>query len=132
LIAALFSPPLRAGYDADKKKRGSKVHSAVDTLGNLLVVVVTHANEQDRAQVKQLAADIQEVTNSSVEICFADQGYSGAETAEEAQREGIQLAVVKKMQGQSEFTEIYAIERDFAAKVQRAFDALIATAAPSA
>jgi type III restriction enzyme len=32
----------------------------------------------------------------------------------------------------AEFTEIYAIESDFAAKVQRAFDALIATAAPSA
>src|SRR5438105_101838 len=39
----------RAGYDGHKKKRGSKVHMAVDTLGNLLGIYVTPANEQERA-----------------------------------------------------------------------------------
>ena len=39
----------RAGYDGYKRKKGSKVHVAVDTLGNLLAVLVTPANEQERA-----------------------------------------------------------------------------------
>ncbi len=37
----------RAGYDGGKRKKGSKVHLAVDTLGYLLTLVVTPANEQD-------------------------------------------------------------------------------------
>lgn len=41
----------RAGHDGYKRKRGSKVHMAVDTLGHLLAVHVTPANEQERAQV---------------------------------------------------------------------------------
>src|SRR5919108_4689721 len=44
----------RAGYDGAKRKRGSKVHMAVDTLGHLLALHVTPANDQDRAQVKEL------------------------------------------------------------------------------
>lgn len=35
----------RAGYDGYKRKRGSKVHIAVDTLGHLLAAQVTPANE---------------------------------------------------------------------------------------
>jgi len=38
----------RAGYDGAKRKRGSKGHIAVDTLGQLLALRVTAANEQDR------------------------------------------------------------------------------------
>lgn len=38
----------RAGWDG-AKRRGSKVHMAVDTLGQLLTLLVTLANEQDRA-----------------------------------------------------------------------------------
>ena len=39
----------RAGYDGHKRRKGSKVHMAVDTLGQLLAVLVTPANEQERA-----------------------------------------------------------------------------------
>src|SRR5690606_26266177 len=35
----------RAGYDGHKRKKGSKIHIAIDTLGHLLAVVVTPANE---------------------------------------------------------------------------------------
>ena len=35
----------RVGYDGAKLKKGSKVHIAVDTLGHLLAVQVTPANE---------------------------------------------------------------------------------------
>src|SRR4029077_13726907 len=41
----------RAGYDRAKGRKGSKVHLAVDTLGYLLALHVTPANEQDRDQV---------------------------------------------------------------------------------
>ena len=40
----------RAGYDGAKRRKGNKVHLAVDTLGNLLALCVTAADEQDRAQ----------------------------------------------------------------------------------
>jgi transposase len=43
----------RAGYDGAKKKKGSKIHAAMDTLGNLLALKVTAANEQERAQVSR-------------------------------------------------------------------------------
>src|SRR5216684_2594271 len=45
----------RAGYDGAKRKKGSKIHAAVDTLGHLLALQVTPANEQDRAQVERVA-----------------------------------------------------------------------------
>jgi hypothetical protein len=67
----------RAGYDGAKRKRDSKVHAAVDTLGHLLALHVTPANEQDREQVEVLAKAIQEATGESVELAYGDQGYSG-------------------------------------------------------
>src|SRR5580698_10504047 len=85
----------RAGYDGAKRKRGSKVHMAVDTLGHLLALHVTSADEQDRAQVKQLAKEVQKVTGKSVELAFVDQGYTGEKPAEDAAKHGIQLEVVK-------------------------------------
>jgi transposase len=78
----------RAGYDGAKKRKGSKVHLAVDTLGHLLALYVTPANEQDRDQVAQLCAELQEVTSESVELAFVDQGYTGERAAEAAAQHG--------------------------------------------
>jgi hypothetical protein len=39
----------RGGYDGAKRKKGTKVHAAVDTLGHLLALFVSPANEQERA-----------------------------------------------------------------------------------
>lgn len=86
----------RAGFDGGKKRRGSKTHIAVDTLGYLLTLVVTAANEQERAQVAVLCEQIQEVTGQSVEVAFADQGYTGQDAAAAAAQEGIRLEVIKK------------------------------------
>jgi transposase len=66
----------RAGYDGHKKRTGSKIHAAVDTLGELLVLHVTPANASDRAQVAALAEEVQTVTGQTVELGFVDQGYS--------------------------------------------------------
>lgn len=83
----------RAAYDGAKRKKGSKVHIAVDTLGHLLRV--TSADKQDRAQVKALAKDVQKVTGKSVKLAFVDQGYTGENPAADAKKHGIDLSVVK-------------------------------------
>jgi transposase len=85
----------RAGYDGHKRRRGSKVHLAVDTLGHLLALLVTPADEQDRAQVAALAVAVQEATGDRVEVAFVDQGYTGEQAAEDAAAHGMRLAVVK-------------------------------------
>jgi transposase len=75
--------------------KASLVHAAMDTLGNLLALLVTPANEQDRAQVGELARAVQEVTGQTVELAFVDQGYTGDTPAQEAKEHGMQLEVVK-------------------------------------
>lgn len=85
----------RAGYDGAKRRKGNKVHLAVDTLGHLLALCVTAANEQDRAQVAELAERVQAETGESVEIAFVDQGYTGENAADAAEEHGIKLEVVK-------------------------------------
>ncbi len=85
----------RAGYDGAKRKKGSKVHAAVNTLGHLLALHVTPAAEQDRAQVEELAWSMQEATGESVELAYVNQGYTGEEPAEAAKASGIRLKVVK-------------------------------------
>ena len=45
---------------------------AVDTLGRLLDVIVTPANEKERARVEELAARIWEGTGESAGIAFVD------------------------------------------------------------
>ncbi len=44
----------RAGYDGAKRRKGSKVHIAVDTLGHLMALKVTAASEGDREQVARV------------------------------------------------------------------------------
>ncbi len=56
----------RAGDDGAKRRKGSKVHLAVDTLGHLLALCVTAADEQDCAQVSELAKRVQEETGETV------------------------------------------------------------------
>ncbi len=106
----------RAGYDGHKKKKGSKVHMAVDTLGHLLALLVTPANEQERAQVAALAEQVQEVTGEHVELAYVDQGYTGEETAEAAEQHGIRLEVVKLPQAKKGFVLLprrWVVERSF-------------------
>lgn len=107
----------RAGYDGGKRKKGSKVHIAVDTLGHLLALYVTAANEQDRAQVQQLAAQVQQITGESVEVAFVDQGYTGETAVQAAQAEGIHLEVVKLPEAKKGFILLprrWVVERSFA------------------
>jgi transposase len=107
----------RAGYDGAKRKKGSKVHAAVDTLGHLLALHVTPADEQDRAEVETLACAIQQASGESVELAYVDQGYSGEESAAEAAKHGIRLEVVKHPEAGRGFVLLprrWVVERDFA------------------
>ena len=85
----------RAGYDGAKRRKGSKVHVAVDTLGHLLTAVVTPATDQDRAQVGALAEEVQVASGQNVTLAYADQGYTGDAPAHAAEQHGIDLQVVK-------------------------------------
>jgi transposase len=108
----------RAGYDGHKRKKGSKVHLAVDTLGHLLALLVTPADAQERAQVERLAAAVQEATGETVEVAYVDQGYSGAEPAQDAAAHGIRLEVVKLPEAKRGFVLLprrWVVERASAA-----------------
>jgi transposase len=107
----------RAGYDGYKRKKGSKVHAAVDTLGHLLALLATPADEQERAQVGELARAVQEVTGDHVEVAYVDQGYSGADAADAAREHGIRLEVVKLSEAKRGFVLLprrWVAERSFA------------------
>lgn len=106
----------RAGYDGHKKKNGSKVHMAVDTLGHLLALRVTPASDQERDQVFDLAAAVQEATGQSVTLAFVDQGYTGDQPAADAASHGIALEVVKHAGAKKGFVLLprrWVVERSF-------------------
>jgi transposase len=106
----------RAGYDGYKRRKGSKVHMAVDTLGNLLALHVTPANEQDRDQVAILSEAVQRVAGESVELAYVDQGYTGDDPDGDAASYGIHLEVVKLSEAKKGFVLLprrWVVERSF-------------------
>ncbi|AWI90315.1 IS5 family transposase [Methylobacterium sp. DM1] len=106
----------RAGYDGAKRKRGAKVHLAVDTPGHVVALHVTPADVNDRAEVGRLSAEVQAETGDSVELAFVDQGYSGPKPAA-AGAHGIALEVVKAPEAKRGFVLLprrWVVERSFA------------------
>lgn len=106
----------RSGFDGHKKKNGSKTHVAVDTLGHLLALHVTPANEQERDQVGVLAEAVQEVTGENVQVAFVDQGYTGERAEEAAAEHAIRLEVVKLAEAKKGFVLLprrWVVERSF-------------------
>ena len=108
----------RAGYDGAKRRKGSKVHLAVDTLGHLLALLVTPANEQDRAQVAELAEAVQEATGEHGRGRLRGPGlHRRASPAEDAAAHGIRLEVVKLPEAKRGFVLLprrWVVERSFA------------------
>lgn len=59
----------RAGYDGAKRKKGSKLHLAVDTLGHLLALHVTPASVDDRAEVgRRLVRDYERYASTLADL----------------------------------------------------------------
>jgi len=107
----------RAGYDGAKRRKGSKTHIAVDTLGHLLALLVTAADEQDRAHVGQLVQQVQQAAGETVEVAFVDQGYTGDEAAQQAAEHGTRLEVVKLPSAKNGYVLLprrWVVERSFA------------------
>jgi putative transposase len=65
------------GYDAGKKVTGRKRHLVVDTLGNVLEVVVHAANIQDRDGAKLVLSQLPAATLTRLQKVWADGGYRG-------------------------------------------------------
>ncbi|MFF0143443.1 transposase [Streptomyces sp. NPDC005227] len=64
------------GWDAGKKVNGRKRHIAVDTLGLLLVVLVTTASVQDRDGARPLISRLRQL-HPQITWMWADGGYAG-------------------------------------------------------
>ena len=106
----------RAAYDGAKRRKGSKTHVAVDTLGHLLALHVTAADQQDRAQVALLAQQVQDVTGETVQVAFVDQGYTGTDAEQQALEHGLRLEVVKLPEAKKGFVLLprrWVVERSF-------------------
>ena len=106
-----------ATYDGHKRKKGSKLHMVVDTLGHLLTLTVTPAGEQERAQVGTLLLEVQAVTGGEVELAYVDQGYTGADPALAAAEQGVTLEVVRLPGAKRGFVLLprrWVVERSFA------------------
>jgi transposase len=107
------------GYDGAKRRKGSKVHVAVDTLGHLLALVATPADAQDRAQVAELSRRVQAATGDRVEVAFVDQAYTGPAPEADAAAHGIRLEVVRLPEAKRGFVLLprrWVVERSFAWK----------------
>ena len=108
-------PAASRGYDAGKKTNGRKRHVIVDTLGLLLVVVVTAACVQDRDGARPTLKGLK-VKLPSVRHIFADGGYSGQLVALAKSAWQLVIEVVKKPAGQKGFSILprrWVVERTF-------------------
>jgi transposase len=106
----------RGGYDGHKKKKGTKLHLAVDTLGQFLAMVVTPSSDGDRAQVGDLTEAIQHATGDTVEVVYVDQGYTGQQAEDAAASAGIRLEVVRLPDTKRGFVLLprrWVVERSF-------------------
>lgn len=90
------------GFDAGKKTNGRKRHVVVDTIGLLVVVLVTAASVQDR-DGGRLVLDKARIAMPSIALVWADGGYAGrcVEFARRMLR--ITLQIVRKPEGQRGF-----------------------------
>ena len=90
------------GYDGGKKADGRKRHIAVDTMGLLLVVMVTAASMQDRPAGRALLSLLRQ-SQRGIRHVWADGGYTGTLIEWAKTTLSITLEIVKKIAGQTTF-----------------------------
>lgn len=80
----------KVGYDGGKKVKGRKRHVMVDSLGLLMVVVVTAANVADGEGLKQLVPKAKRLWVNLTRLVkvVVDGGYRGQELADWLMRRG--------------------------------------------
>jgi transposase len=90
------------GFDAGKKVNGRKRHIVVDTLGLLIVVMVTAASVQDRDGGRRVL-DKARMAMPSILRVWADGGYAGRLVRFALTALRITVEIVKKNDGQRTF-----------------------------
>jgi putative transposase len=93
------------GYDGGKKVKGRKRHIVVDTLGLLLMVVVTAANLDDGSYAHWALDELEPGEYPRLKVVFADNKYNN-QTLDEYLRENevsYRVEVVSKREGEKGF-----------------------------
>jgi putative transposase len=106
-----------SGYDGGKKVKGRKRHILTDTLGNLLEVVISAANVNDRQGARLLLTKVERQIALRLLKIWVDRGYQGDLTTWFAQQWGIALEVVEADPDQKGFAvqpRRWVVERTFA------------------
>jgi transposase len=114
--AADTVPRHSRGWDAGKKVNGRKRHLAVDTMGLLLVVLVTVASVQDRDAARPLLWRLR-AGYRGIRLMWADAGYAGKLVAWAAAMLHLVVQIVRKHSGQSTFQVLprrWVVERTLA------------------
>jgi putative transposase len=107
------------GFDGGKQIQGRKRHLLVDTLGLVLLVVVTAANVQDRTGAHQLLAGLA-TQFRRLRLLWADGAYAGPleDWVRGLRKWGeLRLEIVRKPPGQKGFAVLpwrWIVERTFA------------------
>ena len=104
------------GYDGNKKVKGRKRHILVDTMGNLLEVLVGAANQSDRNGAKNLFKKIEKMIALRLVKIWADQAYLGDLLEVLRQHWNIQLEIVQREIGSKGFVvqaRRWVVERTF-------------------
>lgn len=105
------------GYDAGKRINGRKRHIIVDTLGNLLEVVVHAASTQDPVGAKEVFNKLDHQVVTSLKKVWADGIYSGSLIEWVKETLGLLLEIVKRDKEQAGFVVLprrWVVERTFA------------------
>lgn len=106
-----------SGYDGNKKVKGRKRHILVDTLGNLLEVVVWAANSNDPEGAKALLTKVERQIAMRLLKIWADKGYQGDWEVWLHEKWQIELEIVVAEAGQKGFEvqpRRWVVERTFA------------------
>jgi transposase len=101
------------GFDAGKKTNGRKRHIVVDTLGLLLVVMVTAANVQDRDAGREVLGKLRAAL-PGIRLVWADGGYAGKLVQWAKAKLALVLDIVRKRDGQRGFAVLprrWVVER---------------------
>lgn len=107
------------GYDGNKKVNGRKRHIIVDTLGLLLVVMVTAAAADDGTTAPHVLAQLDAHTHPRLQTLWADQKYNNRTLDRWLAQQGVgyRIEVVERPVGAKGFVLLHrrwAVERTFA------------------
>ena len=93
------------GYDGGKRVKGRKRHIVVDTLGLLMMVVVTAANVDDGSFARWVLDELQEDEYPRLEVVFADKKYNNHDLRQwlAGSGRGYRLEISGKREGEKGF-----------------------------